>query len=56
MKAQDAIRLGHYDPADYNGVFQLYMQAYGDVELAQKAKRRALEEYVDRKCNNAQHR
>ena len=51
MRAQQRIHLGLFDPADYEGVFGLYLTAYGDVELAHKAKSQAAEIYAERATN-----
>ncbi|HHM11974.1 MAG TPA: hypothetical protein ENJ16_00355 [Planctomycetaceae bacterium] len=49
MKAQHAIHLGNFDPADYETVYRLYLAAFGDADLAARARARAMEVYVDRK-------
>lgn len=46
-KAQQTIHLGNLSPTDYEGTFNTYLTAFGDMELAHKAKSKALERYVD---------
>ena len=49
-KAQQTIHLGNFNPVDWNGVYDLYMYAFGDEALAQKAKSQALELHVEQSC------
>lgn len=56
MKAQQTIHLGNYDPADYRGVYSLWMAAWGDEDAARRAQGRAAEAYMDRACNAARRR
>jgi hypothetical protein len=51
MKAQQTIHLGLYDPANYRQVYDLYLEAFGDACLAQEARSRAMELYVERQTN-----
>lgn len=53
VQAQQAIQRGEYDPADYERVYALFLAAYGDEQLAQRAKSNALECYVERQTNAA---
>lgn len=53
VKAQQRIHLGLYDEANYEGVYKLYLLAYGDERLAQRAKARALDAYVDQRIKQA---
>ena len=46
VKAQDRIHKQMYDPADYRGVRELYMDAYGDPALAQQAQTAALKQHM----------
>lgn len=48
MHAQQRIQTGNFDPANYEGVFAMYWTAYGDLELAHRAKSRAAEIYAER--------
>lgn len=52
VQAQQAIHLGLIDPVDYQGAYQTFYDAYGNEELAQKAKSAALKRYVDWKIAN----
>lgn len=47
VKAQHRIHCGNYDAEDYRGVYELFLTAYGDEQVARKARLRALENYVD---------
>lgn len=49
VKAQDTIHNGRFDHGDYQGVYELYLQAYGDEKLARRAQSQAAEIYVERK-------
>lgn len=53
VKAQDRIHRGDFDQGDYLGAYDLYMTAYGDPELAMKAKCNAAEVFAARSCNGA---
>lgn len=46
LHAQSQIQNQQYDPTDYQGVYELFMQAYGDDELATRVKTKALESLV----------
>jgi hypothetical protein len=48
VKAQDMIHRGQFDPADYEGVRALYLDAYGDEELADRAQTEAVRSLVKR--------
>jgi len=52
-KAQQTIHLGNYEPTDYEGVHELYLRAYGNRELAARAKSQAAAAYADRKVAEA---
>lgn len=52
-KAQQRIHLGQYNPTDWKGVYDLWLYAFGDEELARKARTQALELYVDQQCGRA---
>lgn len=47
VKAQDILHSGNYSPTDYNGVYQLTLDATGDEKQAEKAKSDALDRFVD---------
>ena len=53
VKAQQTIHLGNYSPTDWQGVYGLYMLAYGDTVLAQAARVRAMEMLVEQRCSRA---
>ena len=46
-KAQQLIQLGKYDPNNYRSVYDLYLLAYGNKMLADRAKHDAAERHVD---------
>ena len=46
-KAQHIIHNGLYDACDYRAVFELYLRAFGDLDLAHRAKSMAAEQYVE---------
>ena len=52
-KAQQTIHLQNYSPTDYRGVYELYLTAYGDENLARKAQAHAAEAFMDQQCNAA---
>ena len=49
-KAQQVIHLGKYNPSDYRGVYQLYLLAFGDEDVARRAQVRAAELLVEQRC------
>lgn len=51
VRAQDTIHRHDFDAADYRAVYSLYLTAYGNKRVADEARRRALELYVDQCCN-----
>lgn len=51
VKAQDVIHLGLFDSTDWRGVYELYLNAYGDEHLARKAQTKAAEQFVDRRIS-----
>jgi len=52
-KAQDTIHRGNFDPTNHRAVYDLYLAAYDDEDLARKAQSLAAEAYMDRRCNEA---
>lgn len=46
LQAQQQIHDQRYDPLDYTGVKDLWLAAYGDEDLAQKAQTESLTAYV----------
>jgi hypothetical protein len=46
VQSQDRIFRGDYDPADYEGVHSLYLEAYGDEDLADRARLRSMQRLV----------
>ena len=52
-KAQQTIHLGNFSPTDWQGVYQLYLFAFGDRKLAEKARVQAMELLVEQRCNRA---
>jgi len=51
LRAQERIRRGEFDRADYEGVYDLYLSAYEDEEIAQQAMEAAAKYYADREAN-----
>lgn len=52
-QAQERIHLGLIDWTDYQGVYDLFLMAYGDEAKARRAQSIALERHVDSKIANA---
>lgn len=48
-KAQDRIHLGLIDWEDYQGVYDLFLAAFGDESKARRARAIAMDHYVDAK-------
>lgn len=48
MKAQHTLHTGNYEHTDYNHVHDLYLMAYGDEDLAARAKSEAAAAYADK--------
>ena len=55
MKAQHTLHMGNYDPGDYESVYHLYLVAFGDRVLAERARTRAIEVHLERMTNAAAH-
>lgn len=49
VKAQSRLHHGQYNPADYEGVYNLTLLATGDEAKARRARADAMERYVDAK-------
>lgn len=47
VQAQDTLHAGRCDWRDYRQIYALHMAAYGDRQLAAKARAKALELFVD---------
>lgn len=52
-KAQQLIQLGKYDPTNYQAVRDLWLQAYDDPKLAQRAMSAAAERLADARMQQA---
>lgn len=50
LQCQERIHRGDYDQVDPNGVYQLFLHAFGDEELARKHQTHAAKLLVDRAC------
>jgi hypothetical protein len=50
IKAQRKIERGDYNPTDYEGVYNLFLQAYGDEDLAREAQSNAAKLLVQTSC------
>ncbi len=50
LQAKRKIDEGNYDATNYQQVYELWLRAYGDEELAQQAKSKAVQLYVDKAC------
>lgn len=46
LQAQDRVFRGLYDPLDYQGVYELYLDAYGNDDLARAAQLASLKRVV----------
>jgi len=53
VKAQGRIERQIYDPEDHEGVYQLYMDAYGDQGLADEARLSSLRAVMKRETDAA---
>ena len=51
VKAERVLHEGNYDPADFERVHDLYLVAFGDVRLANRMRTKAMEYYVEERCN-----
>jgi len=51
LLAQDTIHQGNFNPTNPTAVYRLYMQAYGNEELARRAQSLAAEALVEAKTN-----
>ena len=47
MQSQETIQKGDYSATDYNGIYNLFLAAYGDEDLARKMQTKAAELYVE---------
>lgn len=54
VKAQQTLHLGKFDPADYETVHALHLEAFDSEHVASDARARAMELYVERRCSNGQ--
>lgn len=53
LEAQDAIRRGETAGLDHDGIYNLYLTAYDNEELAAQARLAHLEKLVKERCNAA---
>jgi hypothetical protein len=54
VKAQQRIFDGRWEGLDYQGVYDLYLRAFEDTRLADSARTKFLEQYVQQQCGGAQ--
>jgi hypothetical protein len=47
VQAQDRIQRGDFSATDFKGIYQLYLLAYGDEDLAQKKQTEAAKAYLE---------
>ena len=47
VQAQDRIQRGDYSETDFKGVYQLFLLAYGDEDLAQKKQTEAAKAFLE---------
>ena len=52
VQAKERIQQGRYDPLDYQAVYRLYMQAYGDERIASKARVQSMEALIAERTGN----
>lgn len=53
LLAQKRIEDGQYDPDDYDAIYDLFMDAYGDDEIALNAQIESMRRVVRRECEAA---
>jgi hypothetical protein len=53
LKAQRKIDRNEFDGLDYRGIYNLYLEAFGDKKLAQQAQTAFLTAQVRNSCNAA---
>ena len=53
VQAQDRIHRELYDALDYQGVYELYLEAYGNEDLAQAAQLASLKRVVQVETSRA---
>jgi hypothetical protein len=56
VQAQQTIYDGQFDPANHQRVYELYLAAYGDEDLARRAQANAAETYVNQQTAAANRR
>ena len=56
VKAQAIVERGDYDPCDYEGIYNLFLTAFGNIELARRQRTKATERYADRAIEAAKTR
>lgn len=55
-QAQQRIQSGQFDETDYEGIYELFMQAYGDEAMARRAQAQAAERLVMQRTEEARAR
>ncbi|MFN4768940.1 MAG: hypothetical protein ACK5JL_02780 [Candidatus Kapaibacterium sp.] len=50
IRAKKRIDAGNYDATDYQAVYQLWLEAYGDEQIAANARNQAVQLLVDKHC------
>ncbi len=53
VQAQERIFREMYEPSDYDGVYDLYFEAYGSEDLARAAKLDSLKQFMRSECEAA---
>ena len=46
VQAQEQVHHGRYDPSDYDAIYELYLDAYGDEHLARAARLSSMKKVV----------
>lgn len=52
LRARQRIEAGKYDPLDYDTVYRIWLEAYGDEDLARKRQSESFALYVDAKTKS----
>ena len=52
MQSQEKIQRGQFDPCDYDGVYQLFLTAFGNEDLARKKQAESFALFVEKKAKS----
>jgi hypothetical protein len=53
VKSQDLIQNGSLEGLDHQGIYDIYLVAFGDEDVANGARTKFLESLVKRQCDSA---